>query len=459
MDDVIVLSDSEDESVAVTQPLPARFNNYDDDDFEFPEVNFCYEKNKKEFYVDSAFGSCETIESNIQNSRQISGLSSENSQDSAINIATSSKAKKAKIASEKKLERERKKEEIARQKAQKAVETKNLNSKKPEECIKSMRIIIDGNLQTQPYFNNLISHLQKTELQFVVDSQAIQFSITWKRIVVEHYLNEKNEQCSRTSSKDENELLIIWNCKDVLNKIAESTFIETIGSIIEFDRKKRVTLFIYGMKEYFSYKKNVKNSLNRVGVMAELGEDEPMRKQNKNDRRFGSAPNINKSDLDFNLCELQVLYGCSSRLINSQEELNLAIFQFTRAIAETPFKLNYYKNFDFGTDTSSAVAVDKNGVGLKRLWQQMLCQFDACSLVIAEAIYQAYKSPLHLMEAYSRCTPKEGEMLLKDIPIRRAAGTITKAQKLGPQRSKRIYLMFTSEDGEVLLDLNNDNKK
>ncbi|XP_043481443.1 crossover junction endonuclease EME1-like [Leptopilina heterotoma] len=458
MDDIIVLSDSEDESVAVTQPLPARFNNVDDD-FDFPEVNFCYEKNKKETYVDSAFGSFETIESNRFISRQNSGLSSEGSQDSAINIATSSKAKKAKIANEKKLERERKKEEKERQKAQKAVDNKNSKSMQPNECIKSMRIIIDGNLQTQPYFNNLISNLQKDELKFVVDSQPIQFSITWKRETEEHYLNQKNEQCSWKSSKDENELLIIWNCKDVLNKIADSTFIETIGSIVEFDRKKRVTLFIYGMKEYFAYHKNLKTSLNRIGVIAELGEDEPMRKQNKKDRLYGSAPTISKSDLDVNLCELQVLYNCSSRLINSQEDLSLAIYQFTKAIAEAPMKLEKYKNYDFCTDSSNSVAVNKDGIGLKSLWQQMLCQFDNCSLVIAEAICRVYESPVQLMEAYSTCTPKEGEMLLKDIPIRRAAGTITKAQKIGPQKSKRIYLMFTTEDGEVLLDLNTDNKK
>lgn len=35
--------------------------------------------------------------------------------------------------------------------------------------------------------------------------------------------------------------------------------------------------------------------------------------------------------------------------------------------------------------------------------------------------------------------------------IRRAAGPLTTIRKIGPELSKKIYLMFTSEDGENIL--------
>lgn len=49
-------------------------------------------------------------------------------------------------------------------------------------------------------------------------------------------------------------------------------------------------------------------------------------------------------------------------------------------------------------DNRDTVKVDKDGNGLKRLWQQQLCQFTLMSLETSEAIASVYKSPLQLME-------------------------------------------------------------
>lgn len=80
------------------------------------------------------------------------------------------------------------------------------------------------------------------------------------------------------------------------------------------------------------------------------------------------------------------------------------IYQCTKAIAEIPYKLEKNKsltnkfNWYILGDNRNTVKVDKDGNGLKRLWQQQLCQFNLSSLEIAEAICSVYPCPADLIE-------------------------------------------------------------
>ncbi|KAG7190136.1 hypothetical protein KM043_006268 [Ampulex compressa] len=133
------------------------------------------------------------------------------------------------------------------------------------------------------------------------------------------------------------------------------------------------------------------------------------------------------------------------------------IYQYTKAIAEIPYKLEKKKNLetDFEWyiigDNRNTVRVDKDGNGLKRLWQQQLCQFNLSSLEVAEAICKVYPSPVKLLETYMNSSYDKGMSLLKDIPIRRAAGPLTAIRRVGPELSKKIYRMFTSKNGMDVL--------
>lgn len=85
-------------------------------------------------------------------------------------------------------------------------------------------------------------------------------------------------------------------------------------------------------------------------------------------------------------------------------EMVLLISQYTKAIALLPSKLEKKQQssqFEWfiGYDNKDTVKVDKDGYGLKKLWQQQLCQFPLLSLEIAEAISSIYKSPLQLIKA------------------------------------------------------------
>lgn len=177
------------------------------------------------------------------------------------------------------------------------------------------------------------------------------------------------------------------------------------------------------------------------------------------DQDFRNFPDISRRQLESCLNEVQITAGCNSRLIATRHELALMVYQCTKAIAETPYKLEKNKSlankFDWYAmgDSKNTVKVDKDGNGLKRLWQQQLCQFSLSSLEIAEAICSIYPTPANLIEAYMNCTDEDdGINLLKDIPIRRAPGPLGTVRKVGPGLSKKIYLMFTSKDGESMLN-------
>lgn len=104
-------------------------------------------------------------------------------------------------------------------------------------------------------------------------------------------------------------------------------------------------------------------------------------------------------------------------------------------------------------DNRDCVKVDKDGNGLKRLWKQILTTFPLARLETAEAIMDKYPTLSSLMQAYDKCaSSNEAELLLQDIQIRRAAGPLSSARRIGPELSKKVYKFFSATDPELLYD-------
>lgn len=436
-----------------------------DSSFEFPEVNFHYQKESKESEKKqkknnggSVFSSCGTKNSPVYDLDELdSGFSgsgssfSKSSQNSDIdNILqkyailkraessvekkktksrtadSSVEKKKTKPRTQKaadpekgrlniekllekervKAERQKKKDEQAKEKALKALASKNYKNLKPEECIKSMKIIIDEDIQIRPYFADIMKTLQEAELSFNIGSQLIPQSISWKRQSEENYMDEKGEICTRKDLRDENQMIIVWNWDEAVEKIANGTFCKSVASISDLLPQNRMTLVIYGIIDYFSYHKNQKDKAARNEI---LGNEKAKKCYSKNDKLFGASPKISRKDLELCLTEVQILNNCSSRIVQSAEELALVIHQYSKAIAEIPYKEEKRKNMEdkvswyAAGDNRDTVKVDKDGNGLKRLWQQQLCQFNLSSLETSEAICQVYGSPLQLIEVRIKC--------------------------------------------------------
>lgn len=289
--------------------------------------------------------------------------------------------------------------------------------------------------------------LLDANVRYSINTGLISNSVLWKRIVENHYVNEINEICTVTDIETINQIVIIWNWDEVVTKVIDGSFCDSIVNIKTSLPNYKIILVVFGIEDYFTHKKQARHS----------GKKKTKKTNTCNNDEFKNFLEISRQKLEMCLNEIQIIAKCNSRLINASQDLALMVYQCTKAIAEIPYKLEKNRNlnnkFDWYVmgDNRNTVRVDKDGNGLRRLWQQQLCQFNLSSLEIAEAICSVYPSPSDLVETYMNCTYDEGLHLLKDIPIRRAAGPLTAVRKVGPELSKKIYLMFTSEDGENIL--------
>ncbi|KOX80287.1 Crossover junction endonuclease EME1 [Melipona quadrifasciata] len=448
--DIVVLSDSNE---SLNECVQLNSNNKalpgDSSDFEFPEINFYHIINGNDVgkSQDADVASCSSNFNSNAPSQQTNNdkhdisnkhfkqhktrkllYDTSDSFSSDEENRNKKRQKKGKNIIGKKSriqineEKLKKQEQLMKEKALKAIAARKLKNIKPNECMKFIEVTVDKAIANFTSITDVTDTLRDAEVKCTVKTKFISNSITWKRNIENSYVNDDNEICTVTDAEKVSQILVIWNWDEVATKITNGDFCTSVSSIKCSLPNYKITLVVY--EKYLQLSKH--------------------------------SCDISRKQLETHLNEIQIIADCSSRVINNSQDLALMIYQYTKAIAEVPYKLEKNKNlinkFDWYVmgDNRNTVKIDKNGNGLKRLWQQQLCQFNLSSLEIAEAICSMYPSPAHLIE-YMNCTDDEGINLLKDIPIRRAAGPLTTVRKIGPELSKKIYLMFTSKNGEIVL--------
>lgn len=96
--------------------------------------------------------------------------------------------------------------------------------------------------------------------------------------------------------------------------------------------------------------------------------------------------------------------------------------------------------------------VSKDGEGLKKVWQKHFQQLRNVSAEMAAAITNVYPSPQSLLKAYRGCSSREeASKLLQDILVRRGAGVLASSRRIGPELSRRVYLLFSTDYGDLSL--------
>ncbi|GIY10332.1 crossover junction endonuclease EME1 [Caerostris extrusa] len=132
--------------------------------------------------------------------------------------------------------------------------------------------------------------------------------------------------------------------------------------------------------------------------------------------------------------------------------------RFSKALAEAPEgeknMLKKCQAFSWYADADSScpVKIGKDGSGFLKLWQQQIQQFNNVGPEVAEAITSEYPSPQSLIKAYKECSSlKKAETLLQDIVVRRNYGPLGTQRRIGPELSYKIYLFYTSKDGDQIL--------
>ncbi|TGZ38067.1 crossover junction endonuclease EME1 isoform X1 [Temnothorax longispinosus] len=455
MSSVIVLSDSDepvspvaDEHDRIEWEIDGKYHSDATSDLDLPEVPFC-----RDIARNLTLQSQSLPDSNADDGCEHAEGSPFDSEDNRVE-GTSQKATVSKRVSKKdketvREERARRREALAREKALKAIEKKTSRDIKPGECMKFMEVNLDQGIDAVASRGEIESALQNAGIKFNVTTELIPNSITWRRNVEEDYVDEDNEIRTKRSVRTEEYAIVIWSSYEAVRHVAEGTFCTFVSNSKDLMPNYNMTLVICGMEDYFAYRKKQKSDRNPGGKGS--GHN------GKGNQRFDTLPIISRQQLEMCLTEIQIVDSCSSRLIESAQDLALMVCQYTKSISEIPYKLQKGKNeegkFDWyvAGDNKNTVRVDKDGNGLKRLWQQQLCQFNLSSLETSEAICTVYPSPMQLIKAYRNCTPDEGINLLKDISIRRAAGPLTTSRKIGPELSKKVYIMFTSQNGDALL--------
>ncbi|XP_020289793.1 crossover junction endonuclease EME1 [Pseudomyrmex gracilis] len=412
-------------------------------DFDFPEVPFCRETVREISRSEANF-----VGANV-NDDVPSGLNDSEDDDDRVGKSSRRKATlKKKNGTAMMDERSRRRQEKDREKALRAIEKKKSRDVKPGECMKFMEVELDSGIDAFVFHKDIKSTLLNADVKFNVIAQLIPNSITWRRNIEENYVGDDNQVRVRKSSQPEKHAIVIWDSCQTVSHVADDTFCAVVRSTCDLIPDHTVTLVIFGTEDYFAYRKKRKSARNPGGKGSRC---------NNNDGRFKTLPVISRQQLELCLTEIQLNLRCNSRSIENAQDLALMVYQYTKSISEIPYKSrkeSQENKFDWYAtgDNRNTVRVDRNGNGLKRLWQQQLCQFNLCGLEIAEAICAVYPSPARLFKAYENCTPEEGMNLLKDIPIRRAAGPLTAVRKVGPELSKKIYIMFTSENGDNPLE-------
>ncbi|XP_008201573.1 crossover junction endonuclease EME1 isoform X2 [Tribolium castaneum] len=346
-------------------------------------------------------------------------------------------------------ERERKKREAECEKALKGALAASKKNLKPTECRKFISVLIDNDIMNEPYGNDIINALQAVDVKYKTESQIFPRTITWSRQTQSHLMNDDGKLISSSTEEDTNYIITIMNCREFLDHVNNETLCAHIQSIKSVLVNKKITLAIYDLQSYNRYQKNKKYNEMRTQLTQET------ERSTSNNHLFRDFPNVSKGQIELALTELELLCSCSHRMVDSGPELGQMVAQFTKSVAEIPYKQQRHKyqtEWFVAGDNRDCVNVDKDGNGLGRLWKQTLTTFPLASLETAEAISLKYPNVSALMKAYDECRSKtEAELLLQDIPIRRAAGPLSSARKIGPELSRKVFNFFTSKDGEGLL--------
>ncbi|KAM3957894.1 methyl methanesulfonate sensitivity 4 [Aphomia sociella] len=189
-----------------------------------------------------------------------------------------------------------------------------------------------------------------------------------------------------------------------------------------------ITLLVFGLKDYFKSSGRKTLNSNRK-LMTEI-------------------------DLEMAITDLLVSADIDTVTVNTPNELALMIVQFTKAIAEEPYKkakraCDEQAEFYMRGDNKKCVPVDKDGNGLSRLWQQMIAILPLSSLETSRSLCAKYKSPLELYEALQ--SPNSLSELA-DVGVSRAAVPGSRQRRLGPEFARKLHTLFTAEDGNILID-------
>ncbi|XP_071034625.1 crossover junction endonuclease EME1 [Parasteatoda tepidariorum] len=310
--------------------------------------------------------------------------------------------------------REEKKREKELAKALRQSEKELLKSKKPDECLKAMKVVIDHNFIMENESQDIFCVLDEKNVKYTIEENPIKLSVAWCRTVIDVTV-ENNALLKEEREEFENNLVVL---------IPNESFIKMVFAFMQKSKGKDTSETI--LSDYIVNIHTMFSEMKITCIILKL--DQYIRSVKENDSCSGELKKIvkqvSKMVIEEALVEVQLQAAVNFIFVNSMREFGDLLFRFTKAIAEAPQKQEKQKQKDSAFswyadgDTSCPVKLDKERSSFMKLWQQQLQQFQNVGPETAEAIAAVYSSPNSLIKAYRSCsTVKAAEGLLQDIVV------------------------------------------
>jgi len=376
-----------------------------------------------------------------------------NSVKTGSSVGISKKEMEKRKRDEKKMDKENQKQ---KSKAMKDAEKLVAKQTEKSEVNKYLQVVMDPALVSSPPGSDILHLLQhpvskKPEhvFQYHVSSLPVEGSLMWRRKIISIDQNHEDIKINE-HYQEENRALVVIAIEEVVDKISDNSLTEWASSVKTSFNEKNVTLLIYGFQEYFRSEKNARERINAANVRGE----------NPSRRDFNRLRNpVTKYNFEEALVRLSldaiVDHMTFSKSNSGWNELASVVFHHTRAVAEAPLKikkgLTGSAGFNFWARADSRDSVDQKN--LPEYWKQILMQVSSgAGLEKVSAIVSLYPSPAKLLSAYSRCgSVKECQDLLANLEVRRTDNVLGGTRKVGPDISRKIFMVLTSNDPDQLL--------
>jgi crossover junction endonuclease EME1 len=277
-----------------------------------------------------------------------------------------------------------------------------------------IKVLIDPDLLNGPYGSQILPHLQSGSFQHEPCSQPLTNTITWRRKNAVTLTTGANQLQMTDKFSEENHVLHLMTGEELVLTIGSKGLLTKVQTIQRKFGGKVLTLVIYGLRAYCEKHRGC----------------------------------IGRRETEFALCEVQIMANCCYRMLETAEELGELVAQFSKSIAEEPFKRQKSEKYEqdefyLGNDSRDCIRVT-DGQGLSKLWQRQLTKLPQLSLEVAQSITNVYPMPRLLIEAYETAG-SGGTQLLADLPVRRSGGPLATNKRIGNEISRRVYNLMMSE--------------
>ncbi|XP_029311361.1 crossover junction endonuclease EME1 [Cottoperca gobio] len=348
------------------------------------------------------------------------------------------------------------------QKAERKAIAEAAKALRPEECIKHMVVAVDPALLQLEGGGTLLAAVQALGCSCAIEKQALPRSVSWMR----------KAPCAQPEDAvcvAEAHVVMQMTVEDFITLIlayiqeerhGRSGSGPTLTSWVQEQQRRHpakiLGLVVIELEKYFRSQKSQSKKRFREAV---AGEEEGGGGKVKKRRKNGVAevqPEVSRVELEEAVVHLQLHTGVSVRFLSTWKDFSDHITMTTKAVAEAPFKREREKtgfSFYLESEWAGGQRVDRAGKGLLQVWRRQIQQLNRVSPDMASAILAAYPSPQLLNKSYSLCrTDRERISLLSELLIRRGEGVTSTTRRVGPELSKRLFLLMKSCDPQQTLD-------